>query len=122
MRAIIDEAMTDVSSSEETRMSRTPTTARRLFDRFEPIHAVTYFAPESRAAFDGLGLRGFWMGYFAARRHRWAGSPRGRHRHVLQLRPLPRRAGAARRLGVDHPPMHCAPARPSAVAALRRTA
>jgi hypothetical protein len=38
-----------------------------LFDRFEPIHALTYFAPESRAAFDGLGLRGFWMGYFAAR-------------------------------------------------------
>jgi len=28
---------------------------------------VTYFAPEARAAFDGLGYRGFWMGYFAAR-------------------------------------------------------
>src|SRR5262249_3112633 len=39
----------------------------RFFHRFEPVHAVTYFAPESRAALDGLGYRGFWMGYFAAR-------------------------------------------------------
>lgn len=31
------------------------------------MHAVTYFAPEARAALDGLGYRGFWMGYFAAR-------------------------------------------------------
>jgi len=31
------------------------------------VHAVTYFAPEARAAFDNLGFRGFWMGYFAAR-------------------------------------------------------
>jgi hypothetical protein len=38
-----------------------------LYDRFEPVHAVTYFAPEARAALDGLGYRGFWMGYFAAR-------------------------------------------------------
>jgi hypothetical protein len=48
-------------------MSRNPELARRLFERFEPIHAVTYFAPEARAALDGLGYRGFWMGYFAAR-------------------------------------------------------
>jgi hypothetical protein len=41
--------------------------ARRFFDRFEPVHAVTYFAPESRGALDGLGFPGFWMGYFAAR-------------------------------------------------------
>jgi hypothetical protein len=41
--------------------------ARRFFDRFEPVHAVTYFAPEARAALDALGYRGFWMGYFAAR-------------------------------------------------------
>src|ERR1700751_200710 len=44
-----------------------PPLARRFFDRFEPVHAVTYFAPEARAALDGLGYRGFWMGYFAAR-------------------------------------------------------
>ena len=48
-------------------MSREPKLARRFFDRFEPVHQVTYFAPEARAAFDGLGYRGFWMGYFAGR-------------------------------------------------------
>lgn len=41
--------------------------ARRLFDRLEPIHACTYFAAESQTALAKLGLRGFWMGYFAAR-------------------------------------------------------
>lgn len=46
---------------------REPQLARRFYDRFEPVHAVTYFSPESRAAFDGLGYRGFWMGYFAGR-------------------------------------------------------
>jgi hypothetical protein len=48
-------------------MRREPQVARRFFDRFEPVHAVTYFAPEAQAALDGLGYRGFWMGYFAAR-------------------------------------------------------
>ncbi|OBA72054.1 hypothetical protein A5641_08955 [Mycobacterium sp. 1554424.7] len=48
-------------------MRREPELARRFFDRFEPVHAVTYFAPEARAALDALGYRGFWMGYFAAR-------------------------------------------------------
>ncbi|TRW79033.1 hypothetical protein FK535_23700 [Mycolicibacterium sp. 018/SC-01/001] len=43
------------------------TLARRFFDRIEPVHAVTYFAPEARAVCDDLGYRGFWMGYFAAR-------------------------------------------------------
>ena len=28
---------------------------------------MTYFAPEARAALDGLGYLGYWMGYFAAR-------------------------------------------------------
>jgi hypothetical protein len=46
---------------------RQPSLARRFFDRLEPVHAVTYFAPESRTALEGLGFRGFWMGYFAAR-------------------------------------------------------
>jgi hypothetical protein len=49
------------------KVSREPRLARRFFDRFEPVHAVTYFSQESRAAFDGLGYRGFWMGYFAGR-------------------------------------------------------
>jgi hypothetical protein len=48
-------------------MRREPKLARRFFDRFEPVHQVTYFAPEAREAFDGLGYRGFWMGYFAGR-------------------------------------------------------
>ncbi|OCB08459.1 SCO6745 family protein [Mycobacterium intracellulare] len=48
-------------------MRRRPELARRFFDRYEPVHAVTYFAPEARAALDALGYRGFWMGYFAAR-------------------------------------------------------
>lgn len=41
--------------------------ARELWFRIETIHAVTYFAPECREAAVALGLRGFWMGYFAAR-------------------------------------------------------
>lgn len=48
-------------------MQRTPELARQFYDRFEPIHAQTYFAPEVRAALDAVGYRGFWMGYFAAR-------------------------------------------------------
>lgn len=46
---------------------RTPRLARRLFDRFEPIHAVTYFAPEVQTGLAALGFTGFWRGYFAAR-------------------------------------------------------
>jgi hypothetical protein len=46
---------------------RQPKLARRFVDRFEPVHQVVYFAPEARAALDGLGYRGYWMGYFAAR-------------------------------------------------------
>ena len=41
--------------------------ARRMWTLFEPVHAVTYFAPEARAAYEGAGLRGFWRGYFAGR-------------------------------------------------------
>ncbi|MDD7942448.1 hypothetical protein PHK61_28940 [Actinomycetospora lutea] len=41
--------------------------ARRLWTLFEPLHAVTYFAPEARDAADAAGLRGFWMGYVAQR-------------------------------------------------------
>ncbi|WP_285030409.1 hypothetical protein [Mycolicibacterium sp. lyk4-40-TYG-92] len=48
-------------------MARTPTLARRLFERYEPVHAITYFAPEARAAAVDLGYRSFWSGYFATR-------------------------------------------------------
>jgi hypothetical protein len=41
--------------------------ARDMWVLFEPVHAVTYFAPEARAAFEAAGLRGFWRGYFAGR-------------------------------------------------------
>ncbi len=41
--------------------------ARRMWTLFEPIHAVTYFAAEARAAFEAAGVRGFWRGYFAGR-------------------------------------------------------
>jgi hypothetical protein len=41
--------------------------ARALWVRFESVHAVTYFAPEARAAMSEVGLKGFWMGYFGSR-------------------------------------------------------
>jgi|ERR1700722_15267867 len=41
--------------------------ARRIWTLAEPVHAVTYFAPEARTAFEEAGLRGFWRGYFAGR-------------------------------------------------------
>jgi hypothetical protein len=40
---------------------------RAIWTLFEPVHAVTYFAPEARSAFEAAGLRGFWRGYFAGR-------------------------------------------------------
>lgn len=40
---------------------------RRLWRHYETIHAVTYFAEESRAAAAGAGMKGFWMGYFGFR-------------------------------------------------------
>lgn len=41
--------------------------ARRLWHVIEPINAVTYFTAECRDAMKHLGMKGFWMGYFAAR-------------------------------------------------------
>jgi len=38
-----------------------------MWTLFEPIHAVTYFMPEARSAYERAGLRGFWRGYFAGR-------------------------------------------------------
>jgi hypothetical protein len=40
---------------------------RQLWQLYEPLHAVTYFAPQARVVFEGAGLRGFWRGYFAGR-------------------------------------------------------
>ncbi|MEU6586969.1 hypothetical protein [Nocardia sp. NPDC046763] len=41
--------------------------AREAWRVLEPLHAVTYFAADCIAANKAIGLRGFWMGYFAAR-------------------------------------------------------
>jgi helix-turn-helix protein len=41
--------------------------ARAMWTMFEPVHDVTYFAPEALAAFTEAGLRGYWRGYFAGR-------------------------------------------------------
>lgn len=41
--------------------------ARRLWLGAEPLHAVVYFAPETAEACKAIGLKGFWMGYFAGR-------------------------------------------------------
>lgn len=41
--------------------------ARRMWRAMEPIHAITYFAPEPKAACDALGTTGYWMSYFAQR-------------------------------------------------------
>ncbi|SDM98177.1 SCO6745 family protein [Allokutzneria albata] len=54
--------MLSIGSVEERRAA-----ARRLWSLFENYHVLTYFTPESRAAADGLGCKGGWMGYFAQR-------------------------------------------------------
>ncbi|GAA0381662.1 hypothetical protein GCM10009541_25250 [Micromonospora gifhornensis] len=41
--------------------------ARLMWTCFEPVHAVTYFHPRARAAYEAVGLRGYWRGYFAGR-------------------------------------------------------
>lgn len=42
-------------------------TARRLWTTVEPLHDVTYFWPGIRDSGKALGLRGYWMTYFAYR-------------------------------------------------------
>jgi hypothetical protein len=41
--------------------------ARALWTLFEPVHAVTYFSPQSRDALAAIGLTRYWDGYFAGR-------------------------------------------------------
>lgn len=40
---------------------------RALWAVLEPLHAVVYFDDAHAAAMRGLGLKGWWMGYFASR-------------------------------------------------------
>lgn len=44
-----------------------PTLVRALWHQLETVNAVTYFSAECREAPARLGLKGFWMGYFAGR-------------------------------------------------------
>jgi len=44
-----------------------PRTARAMWKLFEPLHALTYFADECIDQYKAVGLKGFWMGYFAGR-------------------------------------------------------
>ncbi|SFQ31484.1 hypothetical protein SAMN05421810_10674 [Amycolatopsis arida] len=44
-----------------------PAVARELWVLLEPVHDVTYFTPQARAAHEVAGLRGFWRGYVATR-------------------------------------------------------
>lgn len=44
-----------------------PPHTRRLWWALEPYHAVVYFAPDVKATYEAIGLKGFWMGYFASR-------------------------------------------------------
>lgn len=48
-------------------MSDHTAVTRRIWQQFEPIHAVTYFSAEQLAAQQEAGYRGYWMGYFAMR-------------------------------------------------------
>jgi hypothetical protein len=40
---------------------------RRFWQGIEVIHDVVYFAPDIRDRFDAIGLKGWWMAYFASR-------------------------------------------------------
>ena len=76
--------------------------ARVMWTLFEPVHAVTYFAPEARSAFEDAGLRGVLAGIF--RRPRRAAGPGrrgGRRGLVLQLLPRHGRPRGPRGLGAD---------------------
>src|SRR5438270_1313560 len=41
--------------------------ARLVWQYGEPIHALMFFAPETQAATDAVGLKGGWMSYFGCR-------------------------------------------------------
>ncbi|HEX9774110.1 MAG TPA: hypothetical protein VGB83_00820 [Actinomycetota bacterium] len=44
-----------------------PSIARALHRVIEPVHAAVYFQPESKSSYEAIGLKGYWMGYFASR-------------------------------------------------------
>jgi hypothetical protein len=46
---------------------RAATHTHRFWYAVEALHSVVYFAPEASTAYTDVGLRGWWMGYFASR-------------------------------------------------------
>ena len=40
---------------------------RSFWQAIEIIHDVVYFAPDTKQRYEALGLKGYWMGYFASR-------------------------------------------------------
>jgi hypothetical protein len=40
---------------------------RDLWRAIEAVHAAVYFTPDAKSAYREIGLRGYWMGYFASR-------------------------------------------------------
>lgn len=44
-----------------------PSVARRAWQLLEPYHALVYFDPATKATYESVGLKGYWMGYFASR-------------------------------------------------------
>jgi hypothetical protein len=43
------------------------TVKRTFWQAIEVIHDVVYFAPDAKQRYEAIGLKGYWMGYFASR-------------------------------------------------------
>jgi hypothetical protein len=43
------------------------TQSRAFWRSIEAIHDVVYFSPDAKARYEAIGLKGYWMGYVAAR-------------------------------------------------------
>lgn len=43
------------------------TVKRAFWQAIEVIHDVVYFAPDTKQRYEAIGLKGYWMGYFASR-------------------------------------------------------
>ncbi|WP_399082502.1 hypothetical protein ACGH2B_01020 [Streptomyces sp. BBFR2] len=59
--------------------------ARTLWHLTEPLHAVSYFDETCRGLGKAIGLKGFWMGYFAARTAPLGAVPAARATELLSL-------------------------------------
>ena len=43
------------------------TVNRTFWQAVEVVHDVVYFAPDAKSRYEEIGLKGYWMGYFASR-------------------------------------------------------